>query len=246
MKPDNKKKQWGNSWSHKNAVEYYSQHRNSITDTYESERFFLSKIIRPGYSVLDVGCAAGGFVDIFRNYERSITYTGVDISPEMIHQARILHPDVHFEVIDGGNLPFESNHFDIVFCSGALHMAPNWREILSESWRVTKTAFLFDIRIKAFPPSIEDSKRSYQKIEFNGKWDGKTIVPYIIIDIKTFLQSVKNLCPPPKVRQVHGYFHPVSSTVISPEKEALMTMCCLTKNNIHNESDLWDVPLPPE
>jgi ubiquinone/menaquinone biosynthesis C-methylase UbiE len=239
-----KKTVWGDSWSHENAIQYYSLHRNSVKDTYESERFFLSRIIKPECSILDIGCATGGFYNIFKEYEQSITYTGVDISSEMIRQARILHPGVHFKVTDGSNLPFERDSFDIVFSSGALHMTPNWREILAEGWRVAKSSFLFDVRIKELPPSIEDANQSYQKIEFSGVWDGKTIVPYIIIDIKTFMQNLASLHPTPVVRQIHGYYHPVSDMTISPEKQVYMMMCCLIKNASCGEKDLWDFPIP--
>lgn len=234
---------FGNSWSQENAVRYYSSHRNSVTDTYESERFFLSKYIRPGSSVLDIGCATGGFIHVFLEYEPTISYTGVDISPEMISRARELHPGIHFEVADGNRLPFADKSFSIVFISGALHMAPNWREILAEAWRVTKDFFIFDVRLREKPPVIEDSTISYEKIAFSGAWDGKTIVPYIIVDVRSFLRELEQLRPAPAYRQFHGYFHPVSEMTVAPEKEVCMTMCCLIKGAREGVSDLWDIPL---
>lgn len=231
------------SWSHEDAVSYYSTHRNSVADVYESERFFLSKVIRFGSSVLDIGCAAGGFLNVFKGIDPSVSYTGVDISEEMISQACRLHPGIDFRVSDGNKLPFENERFDIVFSSGALHMAPNWREILVEGWRVTKKYFVFDVRLREYPPSIEDARISYEKIAFSGQWDGKTVVPYIIIDVKKFIQSLDMLAPRPAARQVYGYFHRVSEMTVSPEKEVCMTMCCLVKPEACNEQDLWNIPL---
>lgn len=244
LKPYIKDIRSGNSWSHENAVRYYTSHRNSVADTYESEKFFLLRILKAGYSILDVGCATGGFVNVFKEYEPTISYTGVDISAEMIHQASILHPGIRFEVADGNNLPFDNNSFDIVFSSGALHMAPNWREILAEGWRVAKNYFVFDVRLKEVPPSIENISMSYEKIAFSGEWDGATIVPYIIIDVKTFTKALDSLIPQPFVRQIHGYFHPVSEMTVSPEKQVCMTMCCLNKTEYNGEKDLWDIPIP--
>ena len=232
------------SWSQENAVRYYSSHRNSVIDTYESERFFLSKYIRPGSSILDIGCATGGFIHVFQEYEPTISYTGVDISPEMITQARKLHPGVRFEATDGDRLPFADDSFSIVFISGALHMAPNWRDILSEAWRVTKDFFIFDVRLKEKPPVIEDSTISYEKIAFNGAWDGKTIVPYIVVDVGSFIHEIDTLAPSPFARQFHGYFHPVSEMTVTPQREVCMTMCCLIKSKQGFEVDLWDIPLP--
>ena len=232
------------SWSHENAIRYYSSHRNSVEEVYESEKFFLSRVLKPGHSILDIGCATGGFVNVFRQYEPTISYTGVDISPDMIRQARILHPGIRFEAADGNHLPFDDNSFDIVFSAGALHMAPNWREILEEGWRIASRYFIFDIRLKMDPPTIDDIHQSFEKIAFSGQWDGKTIVPYIIIDVKRFIQTIDALHPEPSARQIHGYYHPVSDMTISPEKEACMTMCCLIKNASHGEKDLWDIPIP--
>jgi ubiquinone/menaquinone biosynthesis C-methylase UbiE len=232
------------SWSHENAVRYYSSHRNSVKEIYESEKFFLSRVIEPGHAILDIGCATGGFLNVFREYEPTISYTGVDISADMISQARTLHPGTQFEVADGNNLPFENNSFDIVFSSGALHMALNWREILAEGWRVARKYFIFDVRIKASPPTIEDINQSYEKIAFSGQWDGKTIVPYIIIDVKQFLYSLDALHPVPSAQQIHGYYHPVSDMTVTPEKEFCMTMCCLIKHAEYTKKDLWDIPIP--
>jgi ubiquinone/menaquinone biosynthesis C-methylase UbiE len=231
-------------WSRANAIRYYSSHRNSVADIYESEKFFLSKVLKPGDSILDIGCATGGFVNIFRQYEPTVSYTGVDISAEMIHQARILHPGIHFEVADGDNLPFENNSFDIVFSSGALHMAPNWREMLAEAWRVAKKYFIFDVRLKTDPPTIEDIRQSFEKIAFSGRWDGKTIVPYIIIDVKMFKRTVDALRPAPSVQQIYGYYHRVSGMTVTPERQVCMTMCCLVKDSANGKKDLWNIPIP--
>jgi SAM-dependent methyltransferase len=243
-KEPNKTTSCSDSWSHNNAVQYYSSHRNTLSETYESERFFLSRFVQPGYTVLDIGCATGGFAQVFTEYEPTVSYTGVDISAEMIRHARVLHPGIRFEVADGDNLPFETSSFDIVFISGALHMAPNWREILAEGWRVAKKYFIFDVRLKDIPPSIEDKNISFEKIAFSGPWDGKTIVPYIIIDVKTFIRALNLLSPAPVIRQVHGYYHPVSEMTVSPEKQVCMTMCCLIKQQPGGEEDLWDIPIP--
>lgn len=244
MQPSGNPIRISDSWSHTNAINYYCSHRNSVADIYESEKFFLSQVLEPGYSILDIGCATGGFVNVFREYEPTVSYTGVDISTEMIRQARILHPEIHFEVADGNNLPFGNNSFDIVFSSGALHMAPNWREILAEGWRIANRYFIFDVRLKNSPPTIEDINLSFERIAFSGQWDGKTIVPYIIIDVKMFKQTLDALHPAPSVQQIHGYYHPVSDMTVTPEKEVCMTMCCLIKNAADGKTDLWDIPLP--
>lgn len=231
------------SWSTDNAVRYYSSHRRIPEDLYRSEKYFLSSILHPGASILDIGCAAGGFYSIFRSIEPSVSYTGVDISEEMIVKAREQNPGVKFHVSKGSSLPFGDTSFDIVFCSGTLHMAPDWREIIREAWRVTKDKFLFDLRMTESVPTIEDISRSYEKIAFFGEWDGKSIVPYIIVNAGDFASVIRSLQPRPRLIKVYGYFHTVSPMTHTPERNVCMTMCCIGRNRDAAESDSWEAPL---
>jgi len=231
------------SWSTENAVKYYSSHRKTPGDLYTSERYFLSTMISPGCSILDIGCAAGGFYSIFRSIEPSVSYTGVDISAGMITRARELNPGVPFYVSKGSNLPFDAERFDIVFCSGTLHMSPDWRETIREAWRVTKDKFLFDLRITGTSPTIEDISVSFEKIAFFGQWDGKSVVPYIIVSVDDFVAVVNALRPRSALKKVFGYFHPVSPMTHTPVKNVCMTMCCIGKTRTGPETDSWEVPL---
>jgi ubiquinone/menaquinone biosynthesis C-methylase UbiE len=231
------------SWSKPNAVKYFSSCRNSIEEVYDSEKYFLTKVLKPGYFVLDIGCAAGGFYKVFKYLEPTISYTGVDISPEMIKKARILHPGLPFHVSRGNELPFNAQSFDVVFCSGALHMTLDWREVLKEGWRVTKKYFVFDVRLTEKSQTIEDMQKSYEKIAFFNDWDGTSIVPYIIINVNDFVRTLESLDPVPVLQQVYGYYHSVSEMTVSPEKEVCMTMCCLGKTKNPEELNTWEIPL---
>jgi len=233
------------SWSTENAVKYYSSHRKTPEDLYKSEKYFLSTMIAPKCSILDIGCAAGGFYSIFKSIEPSVSYTGVDVSAEMIARARELNPGVPFYVSKGSNLPFDGENFDIVFCSGTLHMSPDWRETIREAWRVTKDKFLFDLRMTGRSPTIEDIFVSYEKIAFFGEWDGRSVVPYIIVNVDEFATVIKTLRPQPALKKVFGYFHSVSPMTQTPEKSVCMTMCCIGKTRTGAETDSWEVPLQP-
>lgn len=231
------------SWSKPNAVKYYSSFRNSIEEVYDSEKYFLTQVLKPDYSVLDIGCAAGGFYNVFKHLEPTISYTGVDISHEMIKKARALHPDLPFHVSRGNELPFNDQSFDVVFCSGALHMTFDWREVLKEGWRVTKKYFIFDARLTEKSQTVEDMQKSYEKIAFYDEWDGTSIVPYIIINVKEFLHTLESLDPKPALQQVYGYNHTVSEMTVSPEKQVCMTMCCLGKTKKSTEKSTWEIPI---
>jgi len=231
------------SWSTENAVKFYSSHRNSVGEMYNSEKYFLSQVIESGFSILDLGCAAGGFYQVFKRFEPTITYTGIDISGEMIRRAQHRHPGIPFYVAEGSDLPFEDQSFDLVFCSGALHLADDWREILHEGWRVTKKYFIFDIRMTETSPTLEDIHVSYEKMAFNNEWDGISLVPYIIVNVNDFLSILTTLTPAPAVQRLYGYYHPVSEMTVSPEKHVCMTMCCLGKIKKPMEKSTWEIPI---
>ena len=100
-------------WStHQELEEFYSENRNQPKDLYPSERRFLPWLAKEVDSVLDTGCAAGGFFNIWRNYNQSIVYTGLDLSSSLIKAARNLVPGSTFlegNVVDGVDLPDRSS-----------------------------------------------------------------------------------------------------------------------------------------
>ena len=52
-------------WSANDTVDFFVNHRNTYEDLYKSEKYFLTKeLILSMDSILDVGCAAGGFCNI--------------------------------------------------------------------------------------------------------------------------------------------------------------------------------------
>jgi len=78
--------------------------------------------IEAGDSVLDVGC---GFGDFKRWAEgkglSSLQYAGVDLSPDLLNEAKKRHPDATFFQGDLFDLDFSEQSFDWVILSGALN-----------------------------------------------------------------------------------------------------------------------------
>lgn len=232
------------AWTRSNVVAFYTTHRNTPSDLYPSEIHFLSKVLRPGLKVLDVGCAAGGFCRILQEIEPTIVYTGVDISDVMIAEARRRHPEGRFEVSPADRLPFEAEAFDLVLCTGGtLAMILQWREVLLECWRVTRSRMLCDIRVVAEGPDLEDVSRSYAKLNFAGEWRHRVIVPYVVVTMPTLHRVVMALEPPPIELRGHGYFHAVSDMAVTEYQEVCMTMLCLGKDPAQRTFS-WDVPVP--
>ena len=61
---------------HPDLVEYYSAHRDKAEDLYPSEARFLPWLAGRTGDVLDVGCGAGGFADVWRHFNPGIRYGG--------------------------------------------------------------------------------------------------------------------------------------------------------------------------
>lgn len=95
------------------------------------ERAFREKILdlarlKPGDSVLDVGCGTGSLVIAAKqNMGPAGIVKGIDASPEMIARAEKkaarAHADVAFQQAPAQDLPFNDAQFDVVFTTVMLH-----------------------------------------------------------------------------------------------------------------------------
>jgi ubiquinone/menaquinone biosynthesis C-methylase UbiE len=101
--------------------------------------------IKPGASVLEVGCGTGTLTLIAkRQAGPSGKVCGIDIIPGMIEasqrKAAQTNEEITFKLGGIDNIPFPENHFDVVMCSFMIfHMsAETRRKGISEIQRVLK------------------------------------------------------------------------------------------------------------
>lgn len=130
--------------------------------------------LKPGDSVLDVGCGKG-----FQLAELSIALPGLnvyglDISDYAIEHA---HPDVKSQIQKGtaSKLPFETNQFDLVISINTLHNLSNREldEALRELERVGKRKYLC---VESYRTEVEKVNLLYWQVtceQFNtpDDWD---------------------------------------------------------------------------
>jgi len=74
-----------------------------------------------GDSVLDVGCGFGDFLRWFERQGGGLAYTGIDLSPDLLAEARKRHMGEEFLCGELFDMDFADQSFDWVILSGALN-----------------------------------------------------------------------------------------------------------------------------
>jgi len=123
--------------------------------------------IKESDHVLEIGCGTGLFTR--KVYSRTkANITAIDISEELLEEARKLLPEATFKIDDAMNLSFSDNSFDVVFGSSVLHhleMEKSLREIL----RVLKPGGRM---VFAEPNMINPQILVQKNVPFIKKWLG--------------------------------------------------------------------------
>jgi SAM-dependent methyltransferase len=118
---------------------------DSLREADDCEPYAISEAIH-GYStskglkVLDVGCG-NGYV-LYQYARHGAEVTGVDLTQTAIELSRerfaLGKLSGQFREVDGNNLPFPDDHFDIVCSMGVLHHISNPQPMVGEIFRVLK------------------------------------------------------------------------------------------------------------
>ncbi|CAM3724981.1 class I SAM-dependent methyltransferase [Litorimonas haliclonae] len=96
-------------------------------------------------NVLDLGCGIGIFEGLFENDFDAIT--GIDVSELSIETAKANQKHACFHLYEGSQIPFEDDHFDVVFTICVMHHVPpeNWEKFVAEAHRVLKPGGVFAV-----------------------------------------------------------------------------------------------------
>ncbi|MCI5708126.1 class I SAM-dependent methyltransferase [Veillonella caviae] len=90
--------------------------------------------------ILDIGCGAGFFSIILSQLGHTVT--GIDITPNMIEESKLLaysvNSNVEFMVMDAEKLDFDTNDFDVVVARNVTWNLPHPDEAYKEWLRVLK------------------------------------------------------------------------------------------------------------
>jgi SAM-dependent methyltransferase len=172
------------SWSGKKINKIICESRKNYEKLYLGERILLKEYFKENFSVLDIGCAQGGFVNILTHLNKKFSYTGVDYNKKMLALAKKENPKYKFLNIQDNNFAKNIDQkFDLVIVFGILHLNKDWKKILKEAKKLCKKYLIFDMR----ECDKEIKKSIYLDLDKNEKK-----IPYYIIEkqkIKNFLKK---------------------------------------------------------
>lgn len=219
------------AWGLSGVLDFFAGRRGSTAEVYPSEWYFLKDKLKEGVSVLDIGCAQGGFAAVIAEHVKDFRYVGADVNPEMVARARSRFPGHAFiEVREGDFSALGDERFDLVLVLGILHLHETWRETLRAAWARTKGALIFDLR-EWEGATIEDKARAHMTMDFNTKDDSHRAVrlPYVLLNASDALHAVREICTGAPRIEHYGYLHAPSDTTVVPTKQVMMSTWCAEK-----------------
>ncbi len=146
-----------------------------------------------GKKVLDVATRYGEFAlklkEGLKDYDEIIA---IDNSQEVINTAREKNRDssINFICMDGGNMDFDDNSFDIVCISNSLHHITDISKVLNEMKRVLKPGGIFIVN-EMFNDNQSEAQKTHVLLHhlggdidtLLGEYHGKTFIKQEIVDI---------------------------------------------------------------
>ena len=91
-----------------------------------------------GKVVLDAGCGSGYSTKLIQEF-LPVELIGFDIMPSQIEKAKQAYPELNFFVGSVLETHLDSDKFDAVFVFGILHHIPQWKDAITELYRVLKS-----------------------------------------------------------------------------------------------------------
>jgi len=206
------------------VADFFSTARSNPSDLYLSEQLVLPRLAEESSSVLDIGCAAGGFAGIFRHFNPAIRYAGVDVVHALLREARARHPESLWVRSDATNLPFADGSYDLVWSSGIMHLNSSYAAMVGHAWQVSRKWLACDFRVAL--PGNEGTVGSFD-LDFGGLDSTSLPLPYFVLSENALLELVAGLTPAPGRVTIQGYPAPVSPMARDVPDEVLMLFVVL-------------------
>lgn len=120
-------------------------------------------------TILDVGCGLGDLYEYLFKTVKTFHYSGIDIVPEMVDEAKKRFPGVDFRVFDFSKDMNVNETFDYVLSSGALsykieNSKKKYFAMIKRMFDISKKGVAFNVLDKS-KHSDDDSYASYSPVE---------------------------------------------------------------------------------
>jgi SAM-dependent methyltransferase len=145
-------------WDAAEAVDQFD--RKSASDFFRSEKHFLDRIAKNVDSVLDVGCAAGRLLELFKHYGVEPVFTGIDVSTASLARARAAYPAARFIEGDAVDCTLDER-FNLVNATGVLQHEPRFEDLIQRMLRWSSRYVLFDVKFARLDNHLVDIERAY-------------------------------------------------------------------------------------
>ena len=108
----------------------------------------LIATIDTAHTVLEVGCGEGYLLNHVRDFRAFTRQEGIDISEEIVKEARRLHPSLTFNVGSVYALDYRDGEFDLVLACEVLEHLKDYDAALSELKRVTDNYCIVSVPVE--------------------------------------------------------------------------------------------------
>lgn len=236
-------------------VAFYSRHRRTWNEFYESERHMFDKVFSRfdgPFSLLDAGCGCGGLGNALSEKFAIKFYKGLDINEQQIKWASEnsgLSVPCEFVCADIAEYEDEQK-FDAVVSLSCVDYNVEVNKMIESAWARVRPGgyFISSIRLTT-KESINDIERAFQYINYESENDTKggykqsEIANYVVFSLDDILGVFGGLENAPAGIEAYGYWGAPSKTAVIEYDELCMSVFALRKPEVNEDNGVITVNL---
>lgn len=195
-----------NRWAEEECIQSFNNKK--IEEFFETETYFLQQIKSDIHAVLDIGCASGYFMNLLRKDIPEIDFTGLDIVPQSIENAKNKFPGGQFFLSNALEFNIDKT-YNLVNATGVVQHEPQFKKLIQKMYALSNHYVLFDCKLAAIQENIVDINISYCGSVSNRMY-------YNIFNFSKLIDFLKTL-PCLKTVKAFGYTTKLNDRTVVPE-----------------------------